>query len=113
MASKTISKSEVTEQFMRGFDVPGFSISIKKSGGFDAHTYWPNGDAGRDQFCYGSGSTIDAAIAGMLEKVELAKLAKRKLKTAAECKDAVLALIREHDAAPASFRDAVDELPVA
>ena len=48
----------------------------------------------------------------MWDKVEKAKAAKKVLKTAAECKDAVLDLIREHDAAPAAFRDAVDALPV-
>jgi len=48
----------------------------------------------------------------MLAAVEKAKLEKPVLRTATEVKEAVLNLIREHDAAPASFRDAVDALPV-
>jgi len=113
ITKKPTSKSATVEQFMRGIDTPSFSITLDVNGRFNVSTYWPNGDVIRDKHCFGRGATIDEAVETMLAEMEKAKLAKKKLKTAAECKDAVLALIREHDAAPASFRDAVDDLPVA
>lgn len=81
--------------------------------GYMATCYWPNGDVVRDVGCHGYGDTLAEAIADMNAKIEEAKAKGKPLKTAAECKEAVINLIREHEAAPASFRDAVDALPVA
>ena len=107
--------AEVVQDFISRIDAPSFTIFAPSEGGnrWGATTYWPKGDILRDEGCHGRGTSLEAAINDMWAKVEKAKLTKKKLKTAAECKDAVLALIREHDAAPASFRDAVDDLPVA
>lgn len=89
----------------------GFGVRFDR-GRFSASCHWPNGDVIRDAHCYGSGVTLGEAIAKMEEKIEEVKNRRRPLRTASECKAAVIDLIREHEAAPASFRDAVDALPV-
>lgn len=109
--------AKAAQRLLETGNLPRFSISMANDGlagqRFSAATYWPNGDVVRDRGCHGHGATVEQAIAAMLAKVEIAKSEVPKLKTAAECKAAVIDLIREHDAAPASFRDAVDALPVA
>lgn len=111
----TINAAQVAQDFMSSVNAPGVSFSTPhmfRCGSWGATCYWPNGDVVKDIGCYGSGETLEAAVADLLVKIEAAKAQQKVLKTAAECKEAVLNLIREHDAAPASFRDAVDALPV-
>jgi hypothetical protein len=111
MATITITKAEAASEFLNSFP---FEINIgHRKGQYSASSYWPNGDVGRDQYCGGHAGTLEAAVAKMLEKRAEAEAAGKLLRTAAECKAAVIGLMREHDAAPASFRDAVDALPVA
>ena len=113
MKIETVSKAQIAQEFLAD-TVPakmGLSLSVDGAG-FRASCYYPNGDCLRDKFCYGSAATLSEAVERMLTEVEQAKDYIRPLATAAECKEAVLNLIREHDAAPASFRDAVDALPV-
>jgi len=114
MQIETVSKAQIAQEFMASIDVPDLAIFAPKRTAREWRTvcYWPNGDVVRDQACYGVGDTLDAAIADMMTAIEKAKYVTPILKTAAEVKEAVLNLIREHDAAPASFRDAVDALPV-
>lgn len=100
------------ENFLATYKSMRFGISMTPEGRFMASVYWPNGDVLRDKHCWAGAETLDEAIAGMVEKVAEAEREGVKLTTAAECKAAVLDLIREHDAAPAAFRDAVDALPV-
>jgi len=88
------------------------SFGSPRAGWFSANVYWPSGDTVRDKLCYGGGASIAEAIERMEAEIVKAEAAGKKLKTAAECKAAVIDLIREHEAAPASFRDAVDALPV-
>lgn len=113
MDTITESNLNIAATFLRESDFPYFSISYKKGAEFSASCYWPNGDLIRDIHCCGHGETLDAAMTIMREKIEAAKIARRKLRTASECKAEVLKLISEHDAAPASFRDAVDNMDVA
>ena len=80
--------------------------------GYTVSGYWPN-DSLRGKFCLGSAPTLAGALADYADKIAAAKVATQVLRTAKDCKDAVIALIREHDAAPAAFRDAVDALPVS
>jgi len=116
MHAQIIDRAQVAQDFIASIEgVPCLSISRPGTfshKGWGATCYWPKGDVVKDIGCYGAGETLEAAIADMLAKVEKAKEQAVVLKTAAECKAAVLDLIREHDAAPASFRDAVDALPV-
>ncbi len=94
-------------------DLPqGTSLSARGKS-YHASCYWPAEDVIRGAHCFGVAGTLEAAIADMCAQLEKAKTARAKLRTAAECKTAVLNLIREHDAAPAAFRDAVDDLDVA
>jgi len=88
------------------------SFSSPSAGRFSATVYWPSGDVLRDKLCHGLAGSIAEAIDRMEAEIVKAEAAGKKLKTAAECKAAVIDLIREHEAAPASFRDAVDALPV-
>lgn len=116
METVTATRAENAATFERVFTTsrfPRLSIGLDRGGTFSATTYWPSGDVCRDRFCCGSAATIDGAIAALAVKWEAAAAEGKKLRTAAECKAAVIDLIREHDAAPASFRDAVDALPVA
>jgi hypothetical protein len=108
----TMTLSQAAEAFLSNIDAPEVNASATK-GRFSLWCYWPSGDVLRDKACHGFGATFDEAQAQMMAEIKKAKLAKKTLKTAAECKEAVLNLIREHDAAPASFRDAVDELRVS
>lgn len=114
--TRTINKALIAQEFLASIEgLPGLSVytpGTHGTRGWSASCYWPKGDVVRDVGCHGSGETLEAAIANMFVEVEKAKSATSVLKTAAECKEAVLNLIREHDAAPASFRDAVDALPV-
>ena len=114
--SKVIDQVAIAQEFLGDINAPFLAIYPPSVGHcpnqWGAGCYWPNGDILKDIRCQGSGPTLEAAIASMWDKVEKAKAAKKVLKTAAECKDAVLDLIREHDAAPTAFRDAVDALPV-
>lgn len=111
MATDTIVREHAeTEALLRNLP-NGADIRFKR-GEFSAMCHEPD-DVIRGVFCCGRGPTLAEAIAKMREKMEAAKRANQKLRTAAECKDAVLNLIREHDAAPAAFRDAVDDLDVA
>lgn len=100
------------ENFLATYSAMRFSVSMNPEGRFTASVYWPNGDVLRDKHCWAGADTLDAAIAGMVEKIAEAEKEAPQLTTAAECKAAVLDLIREHNAAPAAFRDAVDALPV-
>lgn len=100
------------ENFLATYSAMRFGVSITPEGRFAASVYWPNGDVLWDKHCWAAADTLDAAVAEMVEKVAEAERGGVKLTTAAECKAAVLDLIREHDAAPAAFRDAVDALPV-
>ena len=111
----TINKAQIAQDFLAGVEAPGVTFFKPGTHGYrtwGATCYWPKGDVIRDTGCHGTGETLEAAIADMFVKIEKAKEQQKVLKTAAECKEAVLNLIREHDAAPASFRDAVDALPV-
>jgi hypothetical protein len=116
MATLTKSNTEAVEAVLTAPDYPRLSLSLMSGRGearkFCASTYWPNGDVSRDIGCYGYGPTIDVALTELSAQWEAAAAKGKKLRTAAECKAAVIELIREHDAAPASFRDAVDALPV-
>jgi hypothetical protein len=89
----------------------GASFSTSGSG-FSANCYEPD-DVVCGTFCMGRGDTLEQAIAGMLLKVEEAKRHGKLLRTPKEVKEAVIGLIREHDAAPASFRAAIDDLRVS
>ena len=75
-------------------------------------TAYPDGDCMNDA-CRGKGPTLAAAIDEMMRNLDLAKNAGPVLKTAREVKAAVVNLIAEHKAAPASFRAAVDDLRVS
>lgn len=109
----TITHLEAAETVLMG-GPKDFTIARNRHGsGFSAYCYWPNGDVLRDIGCHGNGLTLADAIADMAAKIEKAKATRKVLKTAAECKEAVVQLIRQHEAAPAAFRDAVDALPVA
>lgn len=115
MTTITQTPAQIAQDFLSDVDAP--AVSFSKPGGYrgnawGASCYWPNGDVVKDIGCYGNGETLQAAIADMFVKIDKAKEQVKVLKTAAECKEAVLNLIREHDAAPASFRDAVDALQV-
>ena len=114
--SKVTEKATVAQEFLEGINAPFLTIYPPSKGHcpdrWGVGCYWPNGDIMKDTSCQGQGQTLEAAITDMWATVEKAKSAQKVLKTAAECKDAVLNLIREHDAAPAAFRDAVDALPV-
>lgn len=112
MATKTLVRASDVEAFMAEADFPHLSIG-KRPGAWSASCYWPSGDILKDTHCCGHGGTVAEAMEKMAAKVEQAKAEVKKLKTAAECKAAVIDLIRQHDAAPASFRDAVDALPVS
>ncbi|MBB4642336.1 hypothetical protein [Rhizorhapis suberifaciens] len=113
MTTMTKTYAQIAHEFIGAIDAPGFCVfAPNATGNWGASCYWPKGDVIRDTGCHGRGYTLEAAIADMWAKVEKAKEQQKVLKTAAECKEAVLNLIREHDAAPASFRDAVDALPV-
>lgn len=112
----TVTKVQIAQDFLASIEgLPGLSVYTPGTHGvrnWSASCYWPKGDVVRDIGCHGNGDTLADAITDMLAKVEKAKDQAKVLTTAAECKEAVLNLIREHDAAPASFRDAVDALPV-
>ncbi|SCW56560.1 hypothetical protein SAMN02927924_01401 [Sphingobium faniae] len=112
----TNDKAQVAQDFLASIQgVPGLTVYTPGTHGlrnWGASCYWPKGDVVRDISCHGNGDTLEAAIADMFVQVEKAKEQQKVLKTAAEVKNAVIALIKEHDAAPASFRDAVDALPV-
>ena len=113
MQIETVSKAQVAEEFLAAVVERKMALSFRVDGAsFAASCYYPNGDCSRDKFCHGSAPTLAEAVEKMLEQVEKAKLEKPVLRTASAVKEAVLDLIREHDAAPASFRDAVDALPV-
>ena len=110
MTTTAINHHAETEDLLRHTNRPYTSIGFAR-GRFSAHTYEP-ADVVRGTCCYGEGPTIAAAWADMFAKVEEVKAKGKVLATAAECKAAVVALINEHEAAPASFRDAVDALQV-
>lgn len=114
--TKLINKAAEAQEFLGAINAPFLSIYPPSKGHrpdqWGVGCYWPNGDILKDTNCMGNGDTLEAAVTDMWVKVEKVKAAGKVLKTAAECKKAVIALIREHDAAPASFRDAVDALPV-
>lgn len=115
MTTATIPSAADAEAFLSTITAPLCTVYLPGQGwgkDWSVNCYWPNGDILRDTRCDGKGDTLEAAVADMWAAVEKAKNARPVLKTAAECKEAVLDLIREHDAAPASFRDAVDALPV-
>jgi hypothetical protein len=117
MQTGTISKTELAEDFilsaLAGSPSPAiYPPSLTWGKGWSVGCYWPNGDVLKDTRCDGRGPTLEMAVQDMWEKIEEVKRQAPILKTAAECKEAVLNLIREHDDAPASFRDAVDALPV-
>lgn len=113
MQIETVSKAQVAQEFLADTLPAKMGLSIRVDGAyFSASCYYPNGDCSRDKFCHGHAATVAEAVDIMLAKVEKAKLEKPVLRTASAVKEAVLNLIREHDAAPASFRDAVDALPV-
>jgi hypothetical protein len=93
--------------------LPGYMVAVGAyNGGFRVSGY-----AGDDMLCdkhiWVSGGSVDEAVANYrVAHVEALK-EKSVLKTPAAVKEAVIDLIREHDAAPASFRDAVDALRVS
>lgn len=60
----------------------------------------------------GHGDTLAEAIADLMHNLDLEKDQGPELRTAYEVKAAVVKLIGEHKAAPASFRAAVDGLRV-
>ena len=96
--TKVIDKAQIAQDFLASIEgLPGLSISTPKTYGrenWGASCYWPKGDVVRDIGCHGSGETLEAAIADMFVKIEKAKAQATVLKTAAECKEAVLKLIR-------------------
>lgn len=113
--NKTINKAQIAQDFLIAADIPDMSVYVPGNhwgGKWSVRCYWPHGDLINGTACDGRGDTLELAVAELREKLEAAKNSAPVLKTAAECKEAVLNLIREHDAAPASFRDAVDALPV-
>ncbi|MET0364876.1 MAG: hypothetical protein ABW169_09485 [Sphingobium sp.] len=111
----TMTHANAVQDYLLAADIPDLHLYVP--GGFwgalwSACCYWPHGELLSGVRCDGKGDTLDEAMADLRVKLDAAKSAAPILKTAAECKEAVLNLIREHDAAPASFRDAVDALPV-
>ena len=111
MNTKTAPSASDCVEFMDSIGLKDISLG-RSPHGFSASTYWPGGDVLMDKGCHGHGPTLEGAIDAMLKKVEIAKTEKIKLTTAAQCKAAVQALIREHDAAPDDFVAAVDALLV-
>lgn len=108
----SVIDTRVIEDFLAQYSHMRFSVAKEVSGHFVATVYWPNGDVVRGKLCCGCASTLAKAVEEMEADIAKAEAAGLQLATAAECKAAVLDLIREHDAAPASFRDAVYALPV-
>ena len=74
-------------------------------------TAYVNDDVLNDH-CSGKGPTLAAAIDNLMHALDLAKTNGPVLKSAREVKSAVVKLIAEHKAAPASFRAAIDGLRV-
>lgn len=115
MTTATIPSAADAEAFLSTIHAPLCTVYLPGQGwgkNWSVNCYWPNGDILMDTRCDGTGETLADAVTEMWASVEKAKTARSVLKTPAEVKNAVLDLIREHDAAPASFRDAVDALPV-
>lgn len=106
MSTDILEKTQ-TETLLIG--LPAGTTIGAIDGRFKANCYEPN-DVIRGVQCFGSAPTLAEAIADMLAEREKALTAAPVLRTAAECKAHVQALIREHKAAPPSFRDAVDEI---
>ena len=84
---------------------------ISKKTTFRVSAY-PGDDLMRDRV-NGDGETLAEAIADLMHNLDLAKDQGPELRTAREVKEAVVKLIGEHKAAPASFRAAVDGLRVS
>jgi hypothetical protein len=80
---------------------------------FSVSGYTRDGDCVRGTHVFEQADTLVEAVQKYRAAFAEAEAQSVKLRTAAECKAAVLDLIREHDAAPAAFRDAVDDLRVA
>lgn len=111
----TIDKAQVAQDFLAAVEIPDLIVYVPGNQWgkqWSARCYWPHGDILNGAACGGRGETLEDAIVDLRVKLDAAKNAAPVLNTAAECKEAVLNLIREHNAAPASFRDAVDALPV-
>lgn len=88
MSLQTISHEYAeVEALLR--DLPNNADIGFKRGEFSAMCHEPD-DVVRGVFCCGRGPTLAEAIAKMREKMEAAKRAHQKLRTAAECKAAVL-----------------------
>lgn len=115
MQIETVCKAQIAQEYLAAAEIPDMTVYIPGVHWgrlWSVRCYWPHGDILKGVACAGKGESLDEAIADLRVKLEAAKNAAPVLKTAAECKEAVLNLIREHAAAPASFRDAVDALPV-
>lgn len=113
MATLTKSKTEVVEAVLTGSGYPGLMIGLNTGHTFSAWAYYPSGDVVKDVGCYGNGKTIAEALRDLAKKWEAAAAVGRKIKTAADCKAAVIELIEQHDAAPPEFREAVHALNVS
>lgn len=116
MSTETIVAPAYTETEALLLNLPrgtGISArSIYAGHSFSAHCRFPDDDI-NGEFCHGSGNTIADAIDDMMRKFDLAKSKGKILTTPAAVKAAVVELMAEHKAAPASFRAAVDDLRVA
>lgn len=113
--TKTINKAQIAQDFLIAADIPDMSVYVPGNHWgkqWSVRCHWPHGDIIKGTACDARGDTLELAVAELRAKLEAAKNSAPVLKTAAEVKDAVIALIKEHDAAPAAFRDAVDSLPV-
>lgn len=115
MSTDTIAPTEYTETEALLLALPPYSgfrtgDTSNPDKRFCVNIY-PNGDVGKDPV-YGRGPTLAAALADCLHNVDLMKNQGPELRTAREVKEAVIKLIGEHKAAPASFRAAVDGLRV-
>jgi hypothetical protein len=118
MSTETIVTPAYTETEALLLNLPqGTSISTPsayfKRAGFQAFCTWPHDALTGGESCLGQGETLAAAIDEMMNQLDLAKAKQAVLKTPAAVKRAVIDLIAEHKAAPASFRAAVDDLRVA
>lgn len=114
MSTDTIAPTEYTETEALLLALPGWSgfhVNPNDPAKRFVASIYPNGDVGKDP-CYGRGPTLAAALEEAMHNVNLVKNQSPELRTARDVKEAVIKLIGEHKAAPASFRAAVDSLRV-
>lgn len=94
-------------------ELPGYMVSIMWYRDHFSVSGYVGNDILADVRISVDGPTIAGAIAKYRPAYDKALNDKPVLKTPSAVKAAVVELMREHDAAPASFRDAVDALRVS